>query len=78
MKDALEKIMEEKAITKQKEMAEYLDISQGQVSNYMMNKSYPALRVAAVIYGRFGYQVEPYTEKALKKEWEYLKDYEGL
>ena len=78
MKEALEKIMEKEAITKQKELAEFLDISQGQISNYMMGKSYPALRISAIIYGRYGHQIEPYTKEALAKEWKYLKEYEGL
>ena len=72
VKDALLKIKDDLKLQDQYDMAKVLGVSQGTISNYMKGKSYPTLLIAARIYGEFGYRVEPFTEDALKKEWEYI------
>ena len=58
-----------------KDVAKILGVSQATISLYRSDKIYPSLRGAAIIYGRYGYQTEPYTELALQSEWEYAKKY---
>lgn len=74
--EALQLIEEEEGIKDQYEMAAVLNVSQGTVSNYHKKDKYPTLTVAARIYGKWGHQVEPFTEKALAKEWDYIKQFE--
>jgi len=69
--EAIAKIKEQLKLKDQYEVARTLGISQATVSNYMKGKSYPTLSVATKIYGEYGYRVEPFTESALKKEWEF-------
>ena len=73
--DALEIIRDKEDIEDQYSMAETLGVSQGTISNYMKG-TYPNLRTAGKIYGHYGLVVEPFTEKAVKKEWAYLEEYE--
>ena len=75
--EAIEKIMIEFRVADQYEMSKILGVSQGTISNYIKGKTYPSLSVAAKIYGRYGYRVEPYTEKALEKEWDFIKRTSG-
>ena len=72
--EAIESIMGAYNIKDQYAMAKTLGVSQGTISNYIKGTTYPTLLVAARIYGEYGYRVEPFTEKALKKEWEYIKE----
>ena len=72
--EALGKIDEQLGFNNQYKMAKHLQVSQGTISNYYKLGAYPSLRVAGFIYGEYGFQIEPFTEKALKKEWEYQKE----
>ena len=71
--EALGLIKESLKLQDQRDLARLLNVSQGTISNYLKNKSYPTLLIAARIYGEYGYAVEPFTELALKKEWDYIK-----
>ena len=74
--DALEIIGDKEGTEDQYSMAETLGVSQGTISNYMKGNKYPNLRTAGKIYGHYGLVVEPFTEKAVKKEWAYIEEYE--
>ena len=75
MNEAIAKIKEELKLHDQYEVAKTIGVSQGTVSNYMKGTSYPTLSIAAKVYGEYGYRVEPFTEWALQKEWEFLQEH---
>jgi len=75
--EALQLIAEEEDTADQYELAKKIGTSQGTVSNYMKGGTYPNIKVAGFIYGTYGHIVEPFTEKALIKEWEYQRKYNG-
>ena len=68
IKEAIKLILKEHGIKDQAELAYDLNVSQATISNYMNKEMYPALRVAATIYLKYGIPVEPYTLSALEKE----------
>jgi DNA-binding XRE family transcriptional regulator len=78
VREALDIIKEEEGIVDQYELAKMIGVSQPTISNYYKGKSYPNLEVATTIYGRWGYRCEPFTELALEKEWELIKNRKGL
>ena len=78
VKEALEQIKVKEGINDQYEVARTLGVSQPTISNYYKGTSYPNLEVASAIYGRWGLRCEPYTEWALKKEWELVRKRKGL
>jgi len=71
--EALEVIKDIEKESNQYKLAKLLRVSQGTISNYTKHGKYPDLRAAGYIWGKYGIQVEPFTEKALEKEWEYQK-----
>lgn len=73
--EALALIEESEDVKDQYEMAGLLEVSQGTISNYHKKGRYPTLLVAAKIYGLYGHVVEPFTEKAVAKEWEYISTF---
>ncbi len=73
IKDALEEIRVRERLSDQYELSRVLKVSQPTISNYYKNNSYPNLRIAGYIYGKYGIRCEPFTEEALKKEWEFQK-----
>jgi len=66
--EAMRKIQEQSGITDQYKLAKVVGISQGTISNYLNDKTYPTLEVAARIYKNYGLRVEPYTEWAILEE----------
>ena len=75
IKEALEIIKEKEKAKDQYILAKLLKVSQGTISNYTKGTTYPTLIVAGYIYGKYGLQVEPFTEIALKKEWDWQQKY---
>ncbi len=73
--EAIRKIMDIEHTESQKELGKILKVSQGTISNYLTRKIYPSLTVAAYIYAKYDIQVEPYTERALRREDDWQKKY---
>ncbi len=74
--EALELIKEEDELSDQYDLSKTIGVSQGTISNYYKNKSYPTLHIAAKIFGKYGHRVEPFTELSLAKEWAFIEEYE--
>ena len=72
IREALEYIKEKKDVNGQVALAMAIGVSQGQISKYMKGGTYPNLSTAARIWGKYGIRCEPFTEKALEKEWKYM------
>lgn len=70
--EAIKVIMEEHDIADQYDMAEALGCSQATISNYVKGGTDPRKVVAARIWGKYGLRVEPYTQDAVQKEWDFL------
>jgi len=64
VKEAIEKIQNEHKVD-QYGVKDLIGTSQGTVSNYLSGKSYPQLEPASVIWLKFGYRCEPFTQLAL-------------
>ena len=73
IKEALEEIQKLEGFGTQRELAKSLGISPPQLSNYIHGKSLPSLNMAGKLYARYGFQIEPFTEKALQKEADYIE-----
>ena len=71
--EAINTIKKEHKVADQYEMAKIIQVSQATISNYLKGTTYPQLPVAARIYGLYGLRCEPFTEKALQKEWDMIK-----
>jgi DNA-binding XRE family transcriptional regulator len=78
IKEALEQIKVKEGIKDQYELAKVIGVSQPTISNYYKGHSNPTLEIASTIYGRWGFRCEPFTEMALEKEWERVKNRKGL
>jgi len=72
IQEAIAIIQEKEGLHGQEEVAKHLKVSQPTISNYMAGRSQPTLSVAAMIYGMYGIQCEPFTKKALQKELDFL------
>jgi len=75
--EALEIIKTDEGLDDQYSVAQMIGVSQGTISNYMKGNKYPNLNVAGTIYMHWGLVVEPFTETAVIKEAEYIKEYGG-
>ena len=69
--EAIELIKEQEKLHDQYELAKLLKVSQGTISNYYKGNTYPNLKVAGYIYGKYNLRCEPFTEEALQKEWDF-------
>lgn len=69
MKEAIEIVLEQEAITRT-ELAAKLGITPGMLSHYSNHDHYPRLNVAAKMYANYRIQIEPFTETALSNEME--------
>jgi transcriptional regulator with XRE-family HTH domain len=72
VKDALREVLDKTGMD-QRELAKEIGVSPATISNYMNKNLYPILKVAAIIYHKWGYYVEPYTEWAIERELEIMK-----
>jgi len=57
-----------------KDIAESLRITPGMVSHHKKKENMPSLKTAALVWGIYGMQVEPYTDKALMIKYRELTD----
>lgn len=58
-------------VENQIDLAKKLGVAQATISNYANGNVYPQLRVAGRIYGIYEMVVEPFTETAVRLEWEH-------
>ena len=54
----------------QEDLASLIGISGALISTYKNGQSRPNITNACKIWGKFGIQVEPFTEKSLEYEWQ--------
>jgi len=74
--EAIKYIMEKYDIVDQYTMAKEIDVSQATISNYIKGNQYPKLVTAARIYHKYNVMVEPFTDKAIIKEWNFISQFE--
>jgi len=73
--EAIDIIKDKEQIDDQYSIAQIIGVSQGTISNYLKGDKYPNLSVAGNIYLNWELVVEPFTERAVKREAEYLEEY---
>ena len=55
-------------------VARKLGISPGMVSHYLKRDNTPRLNIAGKLWGEYGLVIEPFTERAVIREWTRLQD----